>query len=393
MARVKTLEDFSGKPAYMGVDVGKTSHWAYAVDAAGRTLLSRAVANDEADIRAALSGLPEGALVVVDQRKNIGALVLRTARSCGFPVAYLPGKAEHDLASALPGVSKTDERDAEVIALAAPGVPSALRPVPGEDPALEGARALAALRSQCQRQSTAWKNSLRARLLESCPAFERACDLSQPWCAELLARVGGPWQILGMGRRRFLAAAERAGAPAARAEAPWAACGGPRPCESLVRAEEACVRFAAAQVRDLDARAAALGESIAGELAGNRDHGNLQTIPGVGPATAAQIVIGVDVSDFPSEAQLASYCGVVPADRRSGSSIRGCSAARGGNRRLKNLLVFSCGSLRNSKSRIGDYFRACRSRGMPYKAALKATARKRMRATCAVLRDGKPYAA
>ena len=36
MARVKTLEDFSGKPAYMGVDVGKTSHWAYAVDAAGR---------------------------------------------------------------------------------------------------------------------------------------------------------------------------------------------------------------------------------------------------------------------------------------------------------------------------------------------------------------------
>ena len=100
MARVKTLEDFSGKPAYMGVDVGKTSHWAYAVDAAGRTLLSRAVANDEADIRAALSGLPEGALVVVDQRKNIGALVLRTARSCGFPVAYLPGKAEHDLASA-----------------------------------------------------------------------------------------------------------------------------------------------------------------------------------------------------------------------------------------------------------------------------------------------------
>lgn len=249
MARVKTLEDFSGKPAYMGVDVGKTSHWAYAVDAAGRTLLSRAVANDEADIRAALSGLPEGALVVVDQRKNIGALVLRTARSCGFPVAYLPGKAEHDLASALPGVSKTDERDAEVIALAARGVPSALRPVPEEDPALEGARALAALRAQCQRQSTAWKNALRSRLLESCPAFERACDFSKPWCAALLAEVGGPWQALGMGRERFLAEAERAGAPAARAEVLWGACGGPRPCDSAVRAEAECVRFAASQVR------------------------------------------------------------------------------------------------------------------------------------------------
>lgn len=200
MARVKVLEDFSGKPAYVGVDVGKSSHWAYAVGADGRRLLSRAVANDEADIREALSGLPESTLVVVDQRKNIGTLVLRVARSCGFPVAYLPGKAEHDLASALPGVSKTDERDAEVIALAARGVPSALRPVPEEDPALEGARALAALRSQCQRQSTSWKNTLRARLLESCPAFERACDLSKPWCAALLAEVGGPWQARGMGR-------------------------------------------------------------------------------------------------------------------------------------------------------------------------------------------------
>lgn len=393
MGSVKKLGNFSGCPAYLGVDVGKASHWVYAVDSAGRKLLSRAIENSEDGIRGTLAELPRGTLVVVDQRKNIGALVLRTARALGFPVAYLPGKAEHDLASALPGVSKTDERDAEVIALAARGVPSALRPVPEEDPALEGARALAALRAQCQRASTAWKNALRSRLLESCPAFERACDLSQPWCAELLARVGGPWQILGMGKRRFLAAAGRAGAPAARAEALWAACGGPGPCDSLVRAEAECVRFAASQVRDLDAQAAALGRSIAAELAGNRDYENLQTIPGVGPATAAQIVIDVDVSDFASEAQLASYCGVVPADRQSGSSVRHSAASRGGNKRLKNLLIFSCSSLQGSKSRLGDYFRACRSRGMPYKAALKATARKRMRVIYAVLRDGRPYAA
>lgn len=393
MASVKTLGDFSGRPAYLGVDVGKLSHWAFALDASGRRLLSRQVANDEGEIRGVLSELPEGALVVVDQRKNIGALVLRTARACGFPVAYLPGKAEHDMARALPGVSKTDERDAEVIALTARGVPSALRPVPEEDPALEGARALSALRSQCQRQATAWKNALRSRLLESCPAFERACDLSRPWCAALLAEVGGPWQALGMGRRRFLAAARRAGAPEGRAEALWSACGGPRPCESLVRAEAECVRFAASQVRALDAQVASLDAAIASELSGNRDYENLRTIPGVGPATAAQVVIDVDVTDFPSEAQLASYCGVVPADRRSGTSVRGCSATRGGNRRLKNLLIFSCGSLASSRSRLGDYFRACRARGMPYKAALKATARKRMRVIYAVLRDGRPYAA
>ena len=77
MARVKVLEDFPGKAAYMGAGVGKLSHWAYALDASGRKLLSRAVANDEADIREALFGMPEGTLAVVDQRKNIGALVFR----------------------------------------------------------------------------------------------------------------------------------------------------------------------------------------------------------------------------------------------------------------------------------------------------------------------------
>lgn len=390
MASLKALDDFSGRPAYLGVDVGKSSHWAYALDASGRRLLSRPVANDEGEVRELLSGLPAGTLVVVDQRRNIGALVLRTARACGLPVAYLPGRAEHDMASALPGVSKSDERDAEVIALTARGVPSALRPVPEEDPALEGARALSALRSQCLKASTAWKNALRSRLLESCPAFERACDLSQPWCCELLAEVGGPWQALDMGRERFMAAAARAGAPGGRAEALWGACSGPRPCESLVRAEARCVRFAASQVRELAGQVAELDRAVADELEGNRDYRNLRTIPGIGPATAAQIVVDVDVSDFASEAQLASYCGLVPADRQSGTSLRHSSASRGGNKRLKNLLIFSCRSLERSRGRLGDYFRACRGR-MPYRAALKAVARKRMRVVYAVLRDGEPY--
>ena len=141
------------------------------------------------------------------------------------------------------------------------------------------------------------------------------------------------------------------------------------------------MRFAASQVRDLAAEMAALDAAIAAELAGNRDYENLQTIPGVGPATAAQVVIDVDVSDFASEAQLASYCGVVPADRRSGTSVRGCSAARGGNRRLKNLLVFSCLSLVGGGTGFGVHYRRCRSRGMRHAAALKATARKRLHTT------------
>ncbi len=122
-------------------------------------------------------------------------------------------------------------------------------------------------------------------------------------------------------------------------------------CEVLIRTEGACVRFATA-----------LG-AIAGELSGNRDHKNLQVILGPGPAAAVVVVIDAGVFDFAGEAQLAGYCGVVPA----GGSLRGCPAARSGNRCLrclKNLLVCSRGSLLNSKSCFEDYFRACRSLSM-----------------------------
>lgn len=59
----------------LGVDVGKLSHWACAVSPGGEELLSRPVANTEPEFDALLAGLPARTLVVVDQRRNIGALV------------------------------------------------------------------------------------------------------------------------------------------------------------------------------------------------------------------------------------------------------------------------------------------------------------------------------
>lgn len=51
--------------AWVGIDVGKTHHWACVVDADGKTLLSAKIANDEAEIEAFLSsaGLQAGQLI------------------------------------------------------------------------------------------------------------------------------------------------------------------------------------------------------------------------------------------------------------------------------------------------------------------------------------------
>ena len=104
-------------------------------------------------------------------------------------------------------------------------------------------------------------------------------------------------------------------------------------------------------------------------------------------------MIGIDISEFPDHDHLASYCGVAPRNRRSGTSISSVGASRQGNKRLKNLLIFSCNSLVRSRSRFGEHCRACRDWGMRHGAALKAVARKRVKVIYAIMRDKVPYAA
>lgn len=379
--------------AYLGIDVGKFFHWAYAVDRDGEALLSRRVANSEEDLDALVAELPADTLVVVDQRRNIGALAIRRARAAGRPVAYLPGTAEHELAKSFPGVAKTDARDAQVIARSALGVPQTLRPVPADDPALDGARIMAAQVARVQKDRTACANALRSRLLESCPAFEAACDATAGWCAGMLADLGGPWNMLDAGRKRFCAAARRHGATREQRDRLWDAIRGERPSDSAVAAEDRYVRHFAGRIAADNEAEAELEAAIAESLGGNTDFENLQTIPGIGPRTAAQLVVSVDISEFDSHDKLASYCGLAPSTQRSGTSIGYDKGHRGGNKPLKSLLIFSCNSLARSKSYFGEYFRRCRARGMGHKRALKATARKRMKVIYAVMRDGVPYSA
>ena len=88
-----------------------------------------------------------------------------------------------------------------------------------------------------------------------------------------------------------------------------------------------------------------------------------------------------------------AYAELAPRNRQSGTSISSVSASRQGNKRLKNLLIFSCNSLTRSRGRFGEYYRKCRGRGMCHGEALKAVARKRVKVIYAIMRDRVPYAA
>lgn len=293
--------------AYLGIDVGKSSHSACALDAGGGVAFRAELANRPDDIDRVLERAGSGALVVVDQRRNIGALVLARAHAHGNPCAYLPGYAEKQARGMFPGIAKTDAIDAEVIARTALGVPRALRPAP-EEP--EGA----------------------------------------------------------------LLASSRSGRP-------------------LPAGEDVAVRMLAREIASLDADIEELDSLVADSLAGDEVYECLLTVPGIGPKTAAALVTSIDISAFRGHDDLASYCGVAPSDRRSGSSIRSTSPQHGGNRQLKNLLIFSCNSLIGTDNRFGRYYGECRARGMRHSKALKAVARKRLKVIYAIMRDAVPYAA
>lgn len=163
----------------IGLDVGKSAHWACVVTREGELLASRPIPNRENAIDGLYAQYP-GALVVVDQVRNIGSLALSRAKLAGMPRAYLPGLAAHGASRLFAGDAKTDERDAMVIAKTALGIPDALLAVADRPPEIEAARSLAAQRDFLTCESTCSKNRLRSILLESCPEFEAQADLSDP---------------------------------------------------------------------------------------------------------------------------------------------------------------------------------------------------------------------
>lgn len=132
---------------------------------------------------------------------------------------------------------------------------------------------------------------------------------------------------------------------------------------------------------------------ISALLAADETYRCLLTVPGIGPRTTSELVISIDIADFAGRDGLASRCGLAPRNRRSGTSIPSVSASRQGNKRLKNLLVFSSNCLARSRNRSGEYYARCRDRGMPHGKALKAVARKRLEMIYAIMGDKVPYAA
>ncbi|WP_239135463.1 transposase, partial [Streptomyces sp. SID12488] len=118
----------------------------------------------------------------------------------------------------------------------------------------------------------------------------------------------------------------------------------------------------------------------------------LTSMPGVGVRTAAVLLVTVgDGTGFPTAGHLASYAGLAPATRSSGTSIHGEHAPRGGNRQLKRAMFLSAFACMNADAASRAYYDRQRTRGKTHTQALLRLARQRISVLFAMLRDGTFY--
>jgi transposase len=378
---------------WVGVDAGKGFHWAVVLGAEGEILLSRRVENEEADLASLLDQALTFGLELTwatDQPGGSAALLLALLWERGQRVLYVPGLAVDRARDGMRGESKTDARDARLIAEQARMRRDLSVLEPGEETLAE-LRLLVAHRRDLVVARTRAVTRLRETLLALFPGLERVLDLNTKSALVLVGRYRTPGAVRRSGRKRIEAYLKAHGARGA-AKLAEKALGAAKGQSVRLPAEE----VAATIVSDLAREAIALGERVAAVDAdlGKRFFAHplaeiVVSLPGMGPLLGAEFLVSVgDLSAFTSADRLAAYAGLVPAARDSGKRVGNHRRMRGGNRLLKKVLYQSAfSSLRASPASRAFYDRK-RREGKRHHQALIALARRRVDVLWAMVRDG-----
>ncbi|MEV4623830.1 IS110 family transposase [Asanoa sp. NPDC049573] len=103
---------------WVGVDGGRQTHHAAAVDVAGRVLWSMPVVNDQQAIAEMLARVSadDEVLWAVDLIGCETGLLRAMLAAAGHRTVYVPGRTVKTMAEGFAGEAKTDARDAVVIA-------------------------------------------------------------------------------------------------------------------------------------------------------------------------------------------------------------------------------------------------------------------------------------
>jgi transposase len=390
------IENYDSVDVFIGVDVGKSEHHAVALDRSGKRLYDKALPNDEAKLRAVIQKLKTRGtvLLVVDQPETVGALPVAVAYAEDILVGYLPGLAMRRIADLHAGEAKTDARDAAIIAEASRTLPHALRPIRLEDEQVAELSMLCGFDDDIVGQMTATSNRIRGLLMQIHPALERVLGphLDHPAVVDLLQKYPTPTALKAAGKtrlgNRLIKLAPRMGRRLA--DEIFQALSEQTVVVGGTHATQAVLPRLAEQLGTLRRQRAEIAVEVAELVAANPLEPIIKSMPGIGVRTAARVITEISGKEFATAGHLASYAGLAPVTRRSGSSIRGEHPSRRGNKVLKRTLFLSAfAALSDPVSR--RYYERKIAQGKRHNQALIALARRRCDVLYAMLRDGTLY--
>ena len=382
--------------AWAGVDVGKEFHWAYVANASGKELLSRRVENDETELLKLIDealALAEEVIWAVDQPGGSAALLLALLWERDQRVLYVPGLSVDRARDAYRGESKTDARDAHLIADQA-RMRSDLGELRAGEQELSELQLLLARRRDLITDQSRTIARLREALLSLFPALERALDLNSKGPLTLLTHYQTPTHLRQAGHKRIATYLRNRGVKGSNKVANKALAAAKAQSVTLP-AQDVAASIVAELARDvlgLKERLKSIDEEIGQRFFARPEARILTSLPGMGPILGAEFLVAVgEITAFESADRLAAYAGLVPAARDSGKRVGNNKRMRGGNKVLKRVFYQSAFASLRSAPESRTFYERKRAEGKRHTQALIALARRRVNVVWAMLRDGTTF--
>lgn len=384
---------------WVGIDVGKATHHACAMDADGKVVFSRKLANDQAAIEQLVARAGQAAGEVrwaIDLTSNAAALLMAVLVNRSQQVLYVPGRVVNRMAGVFRGETKSDAKDARVIAETA-RMRTDLTPVTATDDLVIELTRLSAHREDLMADWVRGVNRLRDLLTGIFPALERAFDYSTRSALILLTGFQTPQAIRDAGLtgiEEFL-----------REQQAWPKGISSMAAAALAAAEQQTLRLPgeattavlvarlARQLLDLDRQIKDTDKLITSQFRAHPKAEIIESLPGLGPILGAEFIVATSgsLTGFATPGRLASYAGLVPVAQDSGRVTGNLRRPKRYNRRLRRVFYMAALSSIRANGPSRAFYDRKRNERLIHTQALLALARRLVDVLWALLRDGRTF--
>lgn len=387
---------------WVGIDAGKASHHAVALDAGGKRLWSVKVANGQQQIeelvsRAAGSAGDGEVRWAVDLVSPVAALLIAVLLGSGQKVVYVPGRVVHGMTGVFRGEGKTDAKDARVIADTARMRGDLAELTANDELAVELAR-LTSYRADVMADWVRGVSRLRDLLTSIFPALEASFDFSARSALILVAGYCTPAEVRAADPEAIASYLREHGAWAKGIDAMAAKATAAARQQTVALPGEAAtamlVKKLARRLLDTDREIKDAGKLIAARFREHPQARVIESLPGMGPILGAQFLAatgGRPLDAFASSSRLASYAGLVPVPKDSGRVNGNYRRPKRFNRVLRQVFYMMALSSIRPEGPSKAFYQRKRDENKLHTQALLALARRLVDILWALLRDNRTW--